>query len=306
MLQRLFSLSTQSLITLVGTSLLVFVLIRVVPGDPTDLLTSPETPQYLKVQLRKSLGLDRPIFVQYGIFLRQALQGDFGNSLRFQRPAAQLVASAFPATLELTVVALLVAVLISGPLGMLAGRYPGSLAERMSMLLALLGQSVPNFWLGIVLIVLFSVQLHWLPTSGRGSVQQLIMPCAALASYNIGLIARLTRSGVLDVLRQDYIRTARAKGVGEFRVLVRHAIRNTLIPITTIVGLQFGTLLGGAIIVETVFAWPGIGTLMIDAIHWRDYPIVQAGVLLSAVVFVLINYLLDVMYVWIDPRIRYG
>ena len=203
-------------------------------------------------------------------------------------------------------VALGLAVLIGAPLGMLAGKSPGSLVDRLSMFLALVGQSIPNFWLGIVLIIIvFAVRLHWLPTSGRGTLQQLVLPSVALASYNIALIARLMRSGMLDVLRQDYIRTARAKGLSEARVLAGHAIRNALIPVVTVVGIQFGTLLGGAVIVEMVFAWPGIGNLVVGAINWRDYSVVQAVVLLSTLIFVVINFLLDMLYAWLDPRIRY-
>jgi ABC-type dipeptide/oligopeptide/nickel transport system permease component len=302
LLQRL----AQSLLVLFGASLLVFILVRVVPSDPVDLMTPPGTPEQLKDIQRHALGLDRPLVVQYAIFVRDALRGDFGTSFRFNQPAAALVIRAFPATLLLTLVGLGLAVLIGGPLGVLAGTRPGSLADRGSMLVAVLGQSIPNFWLGIVLILIFAVRLRWLPTSGSGSLQHLILPSLTLASYNIALIARLTRSGMRDVGGQDYIRTARAKGLPEPVVLVRHAVRNALIPIVTVIGLQFGVLLGGAVIVETVFAWPGIGTLVVNAIEWRDYPIVQAVVLCSALVFVLINFGLDLVYVWLDPRISHA
>jgi ABC-type dipeptide/oligopeptide/nickel transport system permease component len=296
----------QAAITLLGASVLVFVLVRIVPGDPVDLLTSPQTPLALKQQLRETLGLNRPIYIQYALFLGDAVKGDFGNSLRFQQPASALVLQRFPFTLELTLAGLGLALLVGIPLGLLAGRRPGSLADRGSMLLALAGQSIPNFWLGIVLIVIFAVRLQWLPTSGIGGPIHLILPAVTLASYNAALIARLTRSGVRDVIRQDYVRTARAKGLPEKYVLWRHTVRNALIPIITVIGLQFGVLLGGAIIVESVFAWPGIGSLLIDAIHWRDYPVVQATVLLSVLIFVLINVCLDILYRAIDPRIRYA
>ena len=250
----------QSAVVLLGTSLLVFGLLRIVPSDPVDLLTRPGTPEHLKEEQRRALGLDQPLYVQYSVFLRNALQGDFGNSFRFNQPASTLVLHAFPATLALTLLALGLAILLGGPLGVLAATRPGSLADRASMMTAVVGQSIPNFWLGIVLIIVFAVRLRWFPTSGSGSIQQLILPTITLASYNVALIARLTRSGLRDALRQDYIRTARAKGLGESSVLTRHAIRNALIPIVTVIGLQFGTLLGGAVIVETVFAWPGIGS----------------------------------------------
>jgi peptide/nickel transport system permease protein len=296
----------QSAVVLLGTSLLVFGLLRIVPSDPVDLLTRPGTPEHLKDEQRRALGLDQPLYVQYSVFLRNALKGDFGNSFRFNQPASLLVLRAFPATLTLTLLALGLAILVGGPLGILASTRPGSLADRASMLTAVVGQSIPNFWLGIVLIIVFAVRLRWLPTSGSGSIQQLILPTVTLASYNVALIARLTRSGLREALRQDYIRTARAKGMGESVVLTRHAMRNALIPIVTVIGLQFGTLLGGAVIVETVFAWPGIGSLVVNAIGWRDYPIVQAVVLMSALIFVLINFSLDAAYSWLDPRIRHG
>jgi ABC-type dipeptide/oligopeptide/nickel transport system permease component len=306
MIRYLVGRVIQSAIVLLGTSLLVFGLLRIVPSDPVDLLSRPGTPEAQKAVQRRALGLDQPLYVQYGVFLRDALRGDFGTSFRFNQPASALVLHAFPATLALTLLALGLAVMLGGPLGILAAMRPGSLADRVSMVLAVVGQSIPNFWLGIVLIIVFAVRLRWLPTSGSGSVQQAILPTVTLASYNIALIARLTRSGMRDALRQDYIRTARAKGLGESTVLTRHALRNALIPIVTVIGLQFGTLLGGAVIVETVFAWPGIGNLVINAIGWRDYPIVQAVVLLSALSFVLINFVLDAAYSWLDPRIRHG
>jgi peptide/nickel transport system permease protein len=296
----------QSIVVLLGTSVLVFALLRIVPGDPVELLSSPQTPAYLMARQREALGLNRPLIVQYIIFLGQAVRGNLGTSFRFNEPATRLVLAAFPKTLELAGVAMGLAVLIGGPLGVLAGARPGSPGDRAAMVIALIGQSIPNFWLGIVLIIVFAVRLHWLPTSGSGSFKQLILPSVTLASYNIALVARLTRSGMLDVLRQDYIRTARAKGLREGSVLSRHALRNTLVPVVTVIGLQFGTLLGGAVIVETVFAWPGIGTLVINAISWRDYPIVQAVVLCTAVAFVTINFALDLMYMWLDPRIRYA
>ena len=216
-----------------------------------------------------------------------------------------MVLDALPYTMLLAFVALAIAVAIGIPLGIVAAVKRGTRIDRVTMILGVLGQSIPNFWLGLVLIVVLSVHFRLLPTSGSGGPQHIVLPAVTLASYNIALIARLTRSSMLDVLGQDYVRTARAKGLSRGVIIRRHALRNTLIPIVTVIGLQFGTLLSGAVIVEAVFAWPGIGLLVVNAIQWRDYPIVQTTVLLSAFVFILVNLALDFLYIWIDPRVRY-
>jgi ABC-type dipeptide/oligopeptide/nickel transport system permease component len=295
----------QSIIVLIGTSVLVFVLLRVVPSDPVDLLSPPGTSEKVKAEQREALGLNRPLVLQYFSFAGSALTGQFGRSFRANRPALDMVVQALPYTIVLATFALAVAVAIGIPLGVLAALRRGTFIDRGTMILSVLGQSIPNFWLGILLILIFAVRLHVLPTSGAGGFSHLILPGLTLASYNISLVARLTRSSMLDVLHQDYVRTARAKGLSAGVVLRRHAIRNALIPIVTVIGLQFGTLLGGAVIVEAVFAWPGIGLLVVNAIQWRDYPIVQATVLFSAAIFIVLNLVLDVAYVWIDPRVRY-
>jgi ABC-type dipeptide/oligopeptide/nickel transport system permease component len=295
----------QSFIVLIGTSVLVFVLLRVVPSDPVALMSPAGTPIEVMEQQREILGLNQPLIVQYLVFVTNAARGEFGMSFRANRPALDLVLTALPYTVMLATVALLVAVAIGLPLGVIAAIRRGTRIDRALMLVGIVGQSVPNFWLGIVLIMAFAVGLHWLPTSGSGGVQHLVLPSLTLASYNISLVARLTRSSMLDVLGQDYVRTARAKGLARRIVIVRHAVRNALIPIVTVIGLQFGTLLGGAVIVEAVFAWPGIGLLVVNAIQWRDYPIVQATVLFSSIIFIVVNLVLDVVYVWIDPRVRY-
>ncbi|HTU03785.1 MAG TPA: nickel ABC transporter permease, partial [Candidatus Sulfotelmatobacter sp.] len=287
-----------------GVSVIVFLLLRLIPGDPVRLLLPPEATEQMVQETRRQLGFDQPIYTQYVLYLGQLLRGDLGTSIRFQRPVLDLVLERFPATLELTLVSMLVATLVAIPLGIVAAVKRYSRWDAGVMLGSLVGQSVPTFWMGIVLILVFAVQLRVLPTSGRGSWQQLVLPSITLGAYMMALMARLTRSGMLEVLREDYVRTARAKGLPEYGVLVRHAFRNALLPVVTVCGMQVGALLGGAIITEAVFAWPGIGTLTINAIYMRDYPIVQATVLISAAAFVLINFALDLTYQWLDPRIQ--
>ena len=293
-----------SLFVLFGVSVIVFLLLRLIPGDPVRLLLPPEATEQMVQETRRQLGFDQPIYTQYVLYLGQLLHGDLGTSIRFQRPVLDLVLERFPATLELTLVSMLVATLVAIPLGIVAAVKRYSRWDAGVMLGSLVGQSVPTFWMGIVLILVFAVQLRVLPTSGRGSWQQLVLPSITLGAYMMALMARLTRSGMLEVLREDYVRTARAKGLPEYGVLVRHAFRNALLPVVTVCGMQVGALLGGAIITEAVFAWPGIGTLTINAIYMRDYPIVQATVLISAAAFVLINFALDLTYQWLDPRIQ--
>jgi peptide/nickel transport system permease protein len=242
--------------------------------------------------------------VQYAVFVRQALQGNLGDSYRYQRPVLDLVRERLPATAELSLAAVVLALVLGVPMGIIAAVKRNSPFDNLVMLLAILGQSMPTFWLGIVLIVVFAVTLHWFPTSGMQGPTYIVLPALSLSGFMIALTARVVRSSMLDVLSQDYLRTARAKGLGELTVVVRHGLRNALIPVVTILSLQVGTLLGGAVITETVFAWPGIGLLAITAISPRDYNIVQAVVLLSTVVFVGINLLVDIAYTWLDPRVR--
>ncbi len=293
-----------SVFVLFGVSIIVFLLLRLVPGDPVRLLLPPEATEQMVQETRREMGFDRPVYEQYVVYLGHLVRGDLGTSIRFQRPVLDLVLERFPATLELTLVSMVVATLAAMPLGIVAAVKRYSRWDAGVMLGSLLGQSVPTFWMGIVLILVFSVQLRVLPTSGRGSWQQLILPSITLGAYMMALIARLTRSGMLEVLREDYVRTARAKGLPEWEVLIRHAFRNAMLPVVTVLGMQVGALLGGAIITEAVFAWPGIGTLTINAIYMRDYPIVQATVLISAATFVAINLALDLTYQYLDPRIQ--
>jgi ABC-type dipeptide/oligopeptide/nickel transport system permease component len=255
--------------------------------------------------LREQLGFNDPIYVQYWRFASRAVQGDLGSSLYFRVPAVNLILERLPASLELAGAAMLIALVVSIPLGIISAVRRGSLWDVSSMLGALFGLSMPHFWLGIMLILLFSVTLGWLPTSGRGSLAQLVMPSVALGLSLMAMFARLTRSVMLEVLSQDYVRTARAKGLKERLVIGKHALKNALIPLVTVAGMQFGFLIGGTVIIETVFAWPGVGRLVVQAIFSRDYPLVQATVLVLSVIFVLVNLLTDMIYLYLDPQISY-
>ncbi len=293
----------RALLVCLGISLITFALLHVV-GDPV-LLLLPQSASDEDVRLlEEKLGLDRPLWVQYGRFLADALRGDFGRSLFTQESALALILERMPATLELTVAGMLVGLVIAIPLGVLSAIRRGSLTDRLCTVGAVAGQAMPIFWLGIMLIIVFAVLLRWLPASGRGSPAHLVLPAITLGAYLAPLTMRLTRSGVLDVLTQDYIRTARAKGVGERWVLYKHALRNAAIPIVTILGVQFGRLLGGAVVTETVFAWPGVASLAVKAIRTYDYPVVQGAVVLLALLIVLANLVADLVVTWLDPRIR--
>lgn len=290
-------------VAVLGVSTVVFLLLRL-SGDPVALLvTETTTPEEME-RLREALGLSAPLWEQYGRFLAHALRGDFGESLRYTKPAAALVWETLPATLELTAAALVIATVVAVPLGIVAAVRRGTAIETSASVVTLLGQSMPFFWLGILLIFVFSVQLRLLPSFGRGSLWHLILPAVTLSAATLAKTARLVRAGMLEVMSQEYIRTARAKGLPEPRVIFRHALSNIAIPVVTILGLDFGLLLGGAVVTETIFAWPGTGRLMVQAIQGRDFPVVQAGVFILAIVFVVLNALLDLLYGWLDPRIR--
>jgi peptide/nickel transport system permease protein len=294
----------QAVLVVTGVSLVVFLVIRLT-GDPAYLMLSPDASEADRVRLVHELGLDRPLYVQYAVFATRAVQGDLGRSLRYRQPALPLVLERLPATIELAVAALLLSLAVAVPAGVIAGARRDTACDNLTMLAALFGQSMPVFWLGIMLILVFSVHLELFPTSGRGSFAQLVLPAVTLGLYSTARVTRLVRAGMLDVIGQEYIRTAWAKGLPERRVIGKHALRNTLIPVVTIVGLELGGLLSGAVITETIFAWPGVGRLAVTAIFQRDYPLVQAAVLVTALVFVLSNLLVDVVYGWLDPRIRY-
>lgn len=295
----------QSILVVWGVSVLVFFLLRLAPGDPVSLLLAESaTPEQIDAA-REKWGLNDPIPVQYGIFLSRALRGDLGDSLFFRQPALEVIIDRLPATLQLSAVALLLSLSVAIPMGILSALKRDSIWDFLGTGLAMLGQAIPPYWLGIMLILLFSVNLGWFPTSGRGTWKHLILPAITLGSVLMALITRLVRSGMLDVLGEDYVRTARAKGLPEKWVITRHALRNILIPLVTVVGLQLGALFGGAVITESIFAWPGVGRLALQAINARDYPLVQASVLLISIVYVFLNLAVDILYVYLDPRIRY-
>ncbi|HYF93779.1 MAG TPA: ABC transporter permease [Symbiobacteriaceae bacterium] len=291
-----------AVLTVLGVVTLVFLLQRL-SGDPTLVLLPPETPAAEVARFRSELGLDRPIYVQYGKFLWGLLHGDLGYSYRQAAPALGLVLQRVPATFRLALAGMAVALCIGIPSGIIAAIKKDTFFDRAVMAVALLGQAMPVYWMGILLILLFSVNLKWLPALGGGGLEALIMPALALGSYSSARMARLTRSNVLEVLRRDFVRTARAKGNSEFVVIIKHALRNAMIPIVTVISLEFGSLLGGSVITETVFAWPGVGRLSVDAIMGRDYPVVQAVVLVISVVFVSLNLGVDMIYGVLDPRI---
>jgi peptide/nickel transport system permease protein len=290
--------------TLFGVLVLVFMLTHII-GDPVTLLLPPEASIEQIEALEQALGLDKPMVVQFVIFLKQAVQGDFGDSLWQGRPAAKLVFERLPATLELTIAAVFVAVVIGIPAGILAALARNSVVDVGISVFALFGLSMPNFWLGLMLILYLGVHLHWLPISGKGGIDHLVLPAITLGTSMMGILARLMRTDLLDVLSQEYITTAYAKGLGQLSVIVRHTVRNALIPTITIIGLQFGQLLGGAVVTETIFAWPGMGRLIIQAINHRDYSVIQLAVLLFAAFFVVVNLLVDLMYAVLNPRIKY-
>jgi peptide/nickel transport system permease protein len=288
-----------------GVVTMVFVILRVIPGDPAALILGMDaTPEAIEA-LRRQLGLDQPIPVQYVLFLWDVLRGNFGNSIHLNEPALQLILDRVPATLELAIPALILAVLVAVPLGMIAATRVNSMWDRLISALTLGAQSLPNFWVGLMLILVLARNLGALPTSGRGTWQQMVMPIATLSLPLMSVLSRFVRAGMLENLRMDYVRTARAKGLFGRAVLFRHVFPNILIPVVTTLGLQAGALLGGSVVVETVFAWPGMGRLTADAILRRDYPVVQAGVLVIALIIVLVNLTVDLLYSVLDPRISF-
>jgi peptide/nickel transport system permease protein len=289
---------------LLGVATLVFALIHFIPGDPAQaMLGEGATPEDI-AQLRTRLGLDRPLLVQYGVFLNGAVHGDLGVSLRNDQPVAKQILERMPATAELAFAAMAVALLIALPLGIVAAVWRGTWIDHTAMTLSLVGISIPNFWLGPMMAIVFAVQLGWLPVGGSGTLAHLVLPSVTLGAALAAILARMTRASLLEELREPYVLAARAKGVSRSRAVLHHAFRNSLIPIVTILGLQFGVVLTGAVITETIFAWPGIGRLLIQSISFRDYPTVQGCVLLIAITYVGVNLLTDLTYGFLDPRIR--
>ncbi|HEV7616611.1 MAG TPA: ABC transporter permease [Burkholderiaceae bacterium] len=300
-LRRLF----QSVFVLLGVMTIVFFLLHL-SGDPTQLLLPLDATVAERLEFQQKMGFNDPLVLQYERFLLNVLQGDLGYSFRHAEPAIGLVLERIPATFELTIASLAIAIGIAVPLGVIAAVKRGTFIDSAAMTFSLLGQATPVYWLGLLLILLFSVSLGVLPSGGRGGMESLILPAVTLAVFSMARIARITRSGMLDVLGQDYIRTARAKGIAERIVVSSYALRNAAIPLITVIGLEFGVLLGGAVITETIFSWPGVGRFAIDSIFARDYPVVQAIVLVLSSIFVIINLAVDVLYTYLDPRIREG
>lgn len=293
-----------SIVVLIGITLIVFFILRLT-GDPTHLLLPLEASKKDIALFRHQMGFDRPLYVQYLKFLGGVLHGDLGTSLRHGQPAISLVYERLPATIELAVAALAIALIVAIPVGILSAVKPNTLTDHIGMLVALLGQSMPIYWSGLMLILLLTVKFNLLPAFGRSGLASLIMPAVSLGFFSMARIARVTRSSMISVLGKDYIRTAKSKGLTDSRVIIRHAFKNAAIPIITLVGMELGTLLGGAVITETIFAWPGVGQLAIQAIYNRDFPVVQACVMNLAVIFVLINLIVDILYTYLDPRVRY-
>jgi len=288
-----------------GAATLAFFLLYL-SGDPTNLLLPLDASPDVRETFRRAQGYDQPLYVQYARYLGDLVRGDFGVSLRSNQPALGMVLESFPATLRLAGLSLLVAVLLAVPAGVIAANRRGTATEFFIMSGALLGQAMPVFWLALMLILIFGLNLRWLPISGSGTWRHYVLPVATLATFSAASIARLTRSGVLGELRSDHVRTAKAKGLQARGVLYKHALRNAAIPVVTIIGLQLGTLVSGAIITETIFAWPGIGRFVLLAVSQRDFPVVQASVVVFALVLALINLAVDLLYLVLDPRIRYG
>ncbi len=290
---------------LLGVSIVVFFMIRLIPGDPAEILADQWATKEDVDQLRRDMGLDKPITVQYLIFMDRLLHGDLGNSVITKIPVTEEIAAKFPSTLKLAVTGTIIAVVIGSLAGTISAVRPYSIFDNTAMILALLGVSTPAFWLGLMFMLVFSVHLGWFPAMGAATPKHLVLPSLTLGLLTAGVIARQSRSSMLQTLQEDYIVTARSKGLRERVVVYRHALKNALIPVVTIVGLQFGHLLGGAVLVESVFSWPGMGRLLVDAIFTRDYPIIQGAVLMFAMAFALVNLGVDLLYGLLDPRIGY-
>lgn len=299
-IRRLFQL----IFVLFGVTTLVFFLIHFIPGDPVDIMLGDFAATVDKEQLRSQLGLDKPVLQQYGSYLMGVVSGDLGTSVHTKEPVLSMIASRFPASAELMVGAMVIAFLIAFPLGILSALRPYGFIDSGSMAVSFLGVSMPNFWLGPLLIIFFSIKLDLLPVNERGGLEHLILPSITLGTAMAAMLSRMIRSSLLEVLGEDYIKNARAKGMNEKMVVVKHALRNAMIPVITIIGLQVGVLLSGAIITESIFDWPGLGSLLIEGINTRDYRVVQGCILIIASIYVIVNLLTDIAYAWADPRVR--
>jgi ABC-type dipeptide/oligopeptide/nickel transport system permease component len=290
---------------ILGVATLVFALIHLVPGDPAQAMLGETAPQADVLKLRHSLGLDQPLLTQYRTFMSGLVRGDLGTSFRYNTPVTAQIREKFPNTATLALAAMCFAILFAIPLGIVAAVFRGTFIDHAAMTIALAGISMPNFWLGPLLAILFAVRLGWLPVSGTGGLSHLILPAVTLGAALSAILARMTRASLLEELRELYVLAARARGLSGLRAVVRHAFRNSLIPIVTIIGLQFGAVLTGTIITETIFAWPGLGRLLIQAISFRDYPLIQGCILFISVTYVAMNLLTDLTYGFLDPRIRF-
>ncbi len=300
-LKRLF----HSIFVLVGISLVVFIILHLT-GDPAALLMPMDATPEQVAQFRQEMGFNDPVLVQYWRFFKGTLRGDFGQSFRHSQPALDLVLERMPATIQLTLAAMVIALAVAIPVGIISAIRRNSLLDHIGMTGALLGQSTPVFWLGVMLILIFSVTLQWFPSSGRGEFQNLVLPAITLGMFTMARTARMMRSSMLEVLGQEYMKTAKAKGLSPLTVILKHALKNAAIPVVTIIGMELGTLLGGAVITEWIFAWPGLGRLAVQAIYNRDYPVVQAAVFLLAAIFVMVNLVVDLLYTYLDPRVKLG
>ncbi len=292
--------------TLLGVTVIIFVLIRLIPGDPARVIAGLTATDEDVALIRVELGLDRPMYVQYGIFLSRLVRGDLGLSAATRAPVIEEIRSRMNATVALALSSITLATVAGMAAGIISATRQYSTLDYAVMSVALFGVSIPVFWLGLMLMLLFSVYLHWLPAGGFGGPAHFVLPTLALSAFSIAIIARMTRSSLLETFNQDYVRTAHAKGLQRNAVILRHALKNALIPILTVIGLQFGALLGGAILTETTFAWPGIGRLLVSAIGSRDYPVIQGIVFMFALLFALVNLAVDLLYAYVDPRIHYG
>lgn len=299
----IFTRCWQGMIAIIGAVLIVFIAQRLA-GDPLALLLPMDATEADFAAMRAELGLDKPIWVQFANFIGSVAVGDFGYSYQWQTPAMDLILDRLPATLELALAGLVFAILLAVPLGVLSALYQDSWIDRVAKIFAMLGQAVPNFWIGLLLILFFAVSLQWFPAYGRGTVGHLVLPAIALGWYPVAAMTRTLRSAMLDILQSDYIRMARAIGLSERAIVWKYALRNGAVPLATMIGVYFANMLGGAFVIEVVFAWPGVGRTVVEAVFSRDFPVVQAGVVLSAVVFVVVNLMVDLSYGLIDPRIR--
>jgi len=295
----------QSVFLLFGVLLLVFLMVRMT-GDPARLMMSREASPEEVESFREAMGFNRPVLVQFWDFFTSAIVGDFGRSLHFKTPAMKMVLDRLPATLQLACVALLLAILVAIPLGLIGGFNPGSTVDSLGRMVTLFGQSIPNFWLALILIIFFAVRLGWLPSFGRDEWTSVILPAFVLSLPTMGRIVRLTRASVLEIRAEDFIRTAYSKGLEPKVIYVKHVLGNILIPLVSVLGVSFGYLLGGSSYIELIFSWPGMGSLFLQAIGWRDFPLVQATAIFVSVIVITLNLLTDISYVIIDPRIRYG